>query len=69
MRLFVEGRHLPHGRVAIPIAQGVQGHLHAVVAQEGIIIQQLEDLHYHLDRHPGRDGGTRPRVGGQAQQP
>jgi hypothetical protein len=32
MRLFVERDHLPDGRVAIPVAQGIQGHLHAVMA-------------------------------------
>ena len=30
-RLFVEGDHLPDGRMAIPVAQGAQRHLHAVM--------------------------------------
>jgi hypothetical protein len=49
MRLFVEGHQRPHRRVAVPIPQGVQRHLHAVMAQEGVGVQQLKDLHHHLD--------------------
>jgi hypothetical protein len=52
MRLFVEGDHLPDRGVAVPIPQGVQRHLHAVVPQQRIVVQQLEDLHHHLNRHP-----------------
>ena len=69
MGLFLERDHLPDRGVAIPIAQRVSGHLHAVVAQQGIGIQPWEDLHHDLDRHAGGNGGPRPRVGGQPQQP
>jgi hypothetical protein len=40
MGLFVERDHLPDRGMAIPIPEGVQRHLHPVVAQEGIVIQQ-----------------------------
>ena len=56
MGLFVKGDHLPDGRVAIPIPQGIQRHLDAVMPQEGIVVQELEDLHHHLDRHPTGHG-------------
>jgi hypothetical protein len=49
MRLFVEGDHLPDRGVAVPIPQGIQRHLHAVMAQEGVVVQLLADLHHHLD--------------------
>jgi hypothetical protein len=39
MGLFIQGHQLPDRRVAIPIPQGVQSHLHAVVPQQGIVVQ------------------------------
>ena len=63
MRLFVQGDQLPHGRMAIAIAQGIQSHLDAVVAQQGIVVQQLEDIHQDVDGDPSgnRSVHTRPR--------
>ena len=69
MGLFVEGHHLPDGGVAIPIPEGVQGHLHAVVPEQRIVVQELEDLHHHLDRHAGADRRALPRAGAQPQKP
>jgi hypothetical protein len=68
-RLFVERDRLPDGRVAIPVAQGIQGHLHAVMASEGIVIQPLEDLHHRLHWDASGDRRAGPRVGRQAEQP
>ncbi len=56
MGLCVEGDHLPDGRVAIAIAQGIQRHLHAIVPQQRVVVQQLEDVHHGLD-------GTRVVIG------
>jgi hypothetical protein len=69
MGLLVERDHLPDRGVAIAIAQRVEGQLHPVVPQEGMVLQPLEDLPQHLNRHAGGDGGPRPRPGGHAQQP
>ena len=69
MGLFVEGHQLPNRGVAIPVAQGVQGHLHAVVPQQGIVVQQLEDLHHHLDGDAGADRRALPRACVQPQEP
>jgi hypothetical protein len=63
MGLFVKGDQLPDRRVAVPIPQGVQRHLDAVMAQERIVVQELEDLHHDLDRHPRRDRQALPRAG------
>jgi hypothetical protein len=49
MGLFIEGHHLPDGRVTIAIPQGIQGHLDAVMSQEENVVQELEDFHDHLD--------------------
>ena len=68
MGLFVERDQLPHGRMAIPIAQGISSPLHAVVPQPRMIIHQLEHLHQGLDRHPGRERRAGPRADGQPQQ-
>jgi hypothetical protein len=68
MGLFIQGHQLPDGGVAMTIPQGIQGHLHAVVPQEGMVIQELEDLHDHLDRQPGGDRRAYPPLGGEAQQ-
>jgi hypothetical protein len=40
MGLFIESHHLPDRRVAMAIPQGIQGHLHAVMPQEGIVVQE-----------------------------
>jgi hypothetical protein len=62
--LLIQGHHLPDCRVAVPIPQGVQRHFHAVVPQQRMVVQQLEDLHHGLDRDPRRQGGalTGPRA-------
>jgi hypothetical protein len=62
MGLFIERHHLPDRGMAIAIAQGIQGHLHPIVAQEGIVVQQLEDVHHRLDRHPHGDRRVGPRL-------
>ncbi len=67
MGLFIEGDQLPDGRVAMAIPQGIQGHLHAIVPQEGVVVQELEDLHDHLDGEPGGDRRAHPPLGGHAQ--
>jgi hypothetical protein len=64
--LFRQGHHLPHRRVALPLPQGVQRHLHAVVPQQGMVVQHLEDLPQGLDRDPRRQGGARTAPRGQA---
>jgi hypothetical protein len=69
MGLFVKGDQLPDRRVAVPIPQGVQRHLDAVMSQEGIVVQDLEDLHHHLDRDPTGHGRTPPRARTQPQEP
>ena len=69
MGLFVEGDHLPDRRVAIAIPQGIERHLHAVVPQQRVVVQQLEDLHHHLDGDAGADRGVLPRAGAQPQEP
>lgn len=69
MRLFLECYHLPDARVAVPIPEGIQGHLHAVVPEERIVVEELEDLHNHLDGHPGADRRVLPRACAQPQKP
>ena len=68
MCLFVEGDHLPDRRVAIPVAQGIQRHLDSVVPEQWIIVQELEDLHHDLNRHPGRDRQALSRTCAQSQE-
>jgi hypothetical protein len=67
MSVFVERHHLPDRRVAIPLSHGVQGHLPPVVSQQWLGVQQLQDLHQHLDRYPCRDRCGLPCMCGQAQ--
>ena len=69
MGLFVKGDQLPDRGVTVPIPQGVQRHLDAVMSQEGIVVQELEDLHHHLDRHPTGHGRPPPRARTQPQGP
>lgn len=69
MGLFIEGHHLPDARVAIPIPERIQGHLRAIMPQQRIVVQELEDLHDHLDWHPGADRRVLPRAGVQSQEP
>jgi hypothetical protein len=52
--------------MAIP--QGIQGHLHAVMPQEGMVVQAWEDLYDHLDWQPGGEWRAYPPLGGEAQQ-
>ena len=59
MGLLVEGHHLPDGGMARAIAQGIQSHLHPIVAEQRIVVQQLEDVHHRLNRHPHRDRRVR----------
>src|SRR2546423_815536 len=59
MGLLVERNHLPDGGVAIAIAQRIQGHFHAIVAQQGVVVQELEDVHHRLDRYPHSDRRVR----------
>jgi hypothetical protein len=68
MRLFIEGHDLPHGGVAIPIPQGIQGHLHPVVPQQRMVVQEAKDLHHDLERDARRDRRSLPCPRGQAQQ-
>jgi hypothetical protein len=60
MGLFVKSHPLPDGGMAIAIAQGISGHLHAIVAQERMVIQEVEDVHHRLDRPPPGERGVRP---------
>jgi hypothetical protein len=68
MRLCIECHYLPHGRMAIPIPQGIQGHLHPVVPQQRIVVQESKDLHHDLERDARSDRRRLPCPRGQAQQ-
>jgi hypothetical protein len=51
LRTSIGGHHRPHGGVAIATPQGIQGHLHPVVLEQRMMVQELEDQHRDLDRH------------------
>src|SRR5262252_6875164 len=52
MRLLIQGDHLPASRMAIAIPQRIQGPLLPIVAQRRVVVQELDDSHQRLYRHP-----------------
>src|SRR5262245_4735938 len=68
MRLLIQGDHLPDSRMAIALAQRIQGPLHPIVAQQRVVVQELEDIHHRLDRHPHSNRRICPRLRRQPHQ-
>jgi hypothetical protein len=66
MRLRGEGHHLPDGGMTIAVARGIQRHLHPVVPQPGMMVQQLKDVPHDLDGEARGDRGLHPSPRGQA---
>jgi hypothetical protein len=61
-RLLRECHPLPDRGRALAIPQRIQGHLHARVAEQRVVVQPLDDVPPRLDRHPPGARRVRPAL-------